>query len=80
MSLINFLKENRPESTTRLTLFISCIVVHLMCLSTMTVFFITDGKTDYTNQCALLSGLLLSAFVTSKIISKGKENPSILKE
>ncbi len=80
MSLSEFLSENSPKSTTRLTLFISCITVHIMCLSTMLVFFLTEGKLDFTNQCALLSGLLLTAFVTNKLASKGKENPTNLKE
>lgn len=75
-----FFKESSSESMTRLTLFITCINVNAMCACCLLVFVQTDGKLDYSSQSALLSGLLLAAFVTNKVLQKGKENPTTNKE
>ena len=80
MSLNDYLREDRPESLSRLTLFMVCITVILMVLATLAVYLITEGRVDGTNACALLSGVLLTAFVSNKMFNKGKESPTTNKE
>ena len=80
MPLINFLREDRPESTSRLTLFITCVVVNLMVILTIVVYTLTEGKVDATTPCSILCTILLGAFVTNKIANKGKENSITNKE
>lgn len=69
----NFFREGTPESSARLVFIISATNVNLMCTATLTIFYTTEGKLDFTNQCALLGGLLLGLAGTFKATQKGKE-------
>lgn len=75
MSLKSFLKgffeEGTQQSSTRLVMIFSAISANIMCILTMILYFKT-GK-DYSNQCALLSGLLLGISTTAKAVQKTKE-------
>ena len=71
--LAGFFRENAPESMTRATLFFAASVANIICLSTLIIYFYSDGKLDFSSQAALLSGLLLSSSGTMKILQKAKE-------
>lgn len=71
-----FFAENSPYSMTRLNLFWSGIVVNAMCITTLIMYFYSEGKWDFTSQCAILSSLLLGTSMSGKIIQKKQENAS----
>ena len=74
--IMGFFSENSHYSMTRLNLFWSGIVVNAMCITTLIMYFVTEGKQDFTSQCAILSSLLLGTSMSGKIIQKKQENAS----
>lgn len=74
--IMGFFSEKSEFSMTRLNLFWSGVVVNLMCLTTCGMYFYSEGKWDFTSQCAILSSLLLGTSMSGKILQKGKENPN----
>lgn len=73
--LKGFFREGTPESSARLVMIMCATTVNLMCATTITMFFVSEK--DFSNQCALLSGLLLTIAGGVKTFQKGKEAPQL---
>ena len=74
--IMGFFSERSEFSMTRLNLFWSGVIVNVMCLTTCGMFFYSEGKWDFTSQCAILCSLLLGTSMSGKILQKKQENAS----
>jgi hypothetical protein len=70
--LLNLIRKDTQERMSSFLLLACSITVILLCTMVTVLFFVT-GK-DFSSQCALLSGLMLTIPSVLKGYEKGKES------